>query len=128
MAVDVQSEVSQKMTNLNISELKPLPDFIQNRQQLWEKFKVRHEAELAENQSKSVEITVNAKNKDGQLREVKGKSWFSSPLEIAKQIAPKSWCDTLVISKVDGVLWDLERPLEKDCSLELLTFDSDEGN
>jgi len=33
-----------------------------------------------------------------------------------------------VISKVDGVLWDLDRPLEKSCSLQLLKFDDDEGN
>lgn len=27
-----------------------------------------------------------------------------------------------MISKVDGVLWDLERPLEGDCELQILTF------
>lgn len=35
--------------------------------------------------------------------------------------------DNSVISKVDGVLWDLDRPLEKSCSLQLLKFDDDEG-
>jgi len=29
--------------------------------------------------------------------------------------------------QVDGQLWDLNRPLEKDCTLELIKFDSDEG-
>lgn len=29
--------------------------------------------------------------------------------------------------KVDGVLWDLERPLEKSCKLELLDFEHPEG-
>lgn len=29
--------------------------------------------------------------------------------------------------QVDGSLWDLERPLEKSCKLELLDFDNPEG-
>ena len=35
--------------------------------------------------------------------------------------------DNSVIARVDGELWDLDRPLEKDCSLELLRFDSDDA-
>lgn len=31
--------------------------------------------------------------------------------------------DNAVISKVNGVLWDMDRPLESDCKLELLKFD-----
>ena len=32
--------------------------------------------------------------------------------------------DNAVISRVNGELWDLDRPLEADCSLEVLRFDS----
>lgn len=32
-----------------------------------------------------------------------------------------------MIAKVDGELWDLERPLEKSCQLELLDFEHKEG-
>jgi len=32
-----------------------------------------------------------------------------------------------VISKVNGELWDLERPLEGSCSLQLLKFDDEEA-
>lgn len=32
-----------------------------------------------------------------------------------------------LVSKVNGVLWDLLRPLEADCELELLGFDTKEG-
>jgi len=35
--------------------------------------------------------------------------------------------EDLVIAKVNGELWDLERPLEGDCSLEFLKFDDEEG-
>ena len=35
--------------------------------------------------------------------------------------------DNAVIAKVNGVLWDLDRPFEEDSKLELHKFDSDEG-
>ena len=34
----------------------------------------------------------------------------------------------MVIAKVNGVLWDLERCLEDNCDLDLLKFDDNEGN
>lgn len=48
-------------------------------------------------------------------------------MDIAKDIS-KSLSERLVIAKVDGELWDLERPLEKSCKLELLDFEHPEGN
>lgn len=45
---------------------------------------------------------------------------------MAKEIA-KSLSERVVIAKVDGVLWDLERPLEKSVNLELLDFEHPEG-
>ncbi|UYV75656.1 TARS [Cordylochernes scorpioides] len=35
--------------------------------------------------------------------------------------------DNAVISRVNGQLWDLDRPLEANCSLELVKFDQDDG-
>lgn len=35
--------------------------------------------------------------------------------------------DNTVIAKVNKDVWDLDRPLEDDCSLELLKFDDDEA-
>lgn len=124
-----QEKLSQKLNSVTLSELTPPPDFIQSRQALWEKFKARYEAELADKRANhATEITIKAKNKDGELREVKGTSWTTTPAEIARQIGSKSWSETLVIAKVNGVLWDLERPLEGNAELELIRFDdSDEG-
>ena len=33
----------------------------------------------------------------------------------------------LFFVQVNDVLWDLDRPLESDCSLKLIKFDDDEG-
>lgn len=47
-------------------------------------------------------------------------------MDIAKDVS-KSLSERIVIAKVDGELWDLERPLEKPCKLELLDFEHPEG-
>jgi threonyl-tRNA synthetase len=47
-------------------------------------------------------------------------------MDIAQALS-KSLADRTVIAKVDGELWDLERPLEKSCKLELLDFEHPEG-
>ncbi|KAL7240987.1 hypothetical protein ACSBR2_006586 [Camellia fascicularis] len=61
---------------------------------------------------------------DGSVKE--GKKWVSTPFDIAKEIS-KSLASNALISKVNGVLWDMSRPLECDCELKLFTFESDEG-
>ena len=55
-----------------------------------------------------------------------GKSWETSPMHIALGIS-KGLAENVVIAKVDGQLWDLERPLESSCRLELLKFEDTEG-
>lgn len=55
-----------------------------------------------------------------------GKKWNTTPLDLAKEIS-KSLAGNALIAKVNGVLWDLLRPLEGDCKLEIFKFDSDEG-
>lgn len=35
--------------------------------------------------------------------------------------------DNTVIAKVNNAVWDLDRPLEEDCSLQLLKFDDEEA-
>ncbi|KAG2707469.1 hypothetical protein I3760_05G148900 [Carya illinoinensis] len=61
---------------------------------------------------------------DGTVKE--GKKWVTSPMDVAKEIS-KSLAANALISQVNGVLWDMTRPLEDDCELKLFTFDSDEG-
>ncbi|CAN4094731.1 unnamed protein product [Withania somnifera] len=61
---------------------------------------------------------------DGTVKE--GNKWNTTPLDIAKEIS-KSLASNAFIAKVNGVLWDLSRPLEGDCKLEIFKFDSDEG-
>ena len=61
---------------------------------------------------------------DGKV--IDATSWETTPLDIAKGIA-KSLAETVVIAKVDDVLFDLTRPLETSCRLKFLKFDDEEG-
>lgn len=56
-----------------------------------------------------------------------GESWRTTPFDIASKVVSKGWADNLVISKVDGVLWDLDRVLEGDCKIEFLKFEDYDG-
>ncbi|RZC72576.1 hypothetical protein C5167_048052, partial [Papaver somniferum] len=58
-----------------------------------------------------------------------GKKWVTTPDDIAKEIytAKELKSKPILISEVNGSLWDMGRPFEGDCKLRLFTFDSDEG-
>ncbi|KAF5682183.1 threonyl-trna synthetase [Fusarium denticulatum] len=101
-------------------ELPETPEFIQHRLDLFDKIKARQDAEIAAKPRE--EITISLPNG----KEEKGTSWETTPGAIAKGIS-KSLFERTVISRVDGELWDLTRPLEKSCKLELLDFEHTEG-
>lgn len=59
----------------------------------------------------------------------RGTSWETTPADIAKGISNSLFKRT-VVARLDGdpnKLWDLERPLEASCKLELLNFDDEQG-
>ncbi|XP_060611739.2 threonine--tRNA ligase 2, cytoplasmic [Anolis sagrei] len=99
------------------------PSFIKDRLKLYETLKKEHDALLASRastQSKPIKITLA----DG--KEVEGESWKTTPYQIALGIS-RGLADNAVIAKVNGELWDLDRPMEGDATLELLPFDSEEA-
>uniref|UniRef100_A0A671XYF5 threonine--tRNA ligase n=1 Tax=Sparus aurata TaxID=8175 RepID=A0A671XYF5_SPAAU len=59
-------------------------------------------------------------------RKVDGKAWLTTPYQLACDIS-QGLADNAVISRVNGELWDLDRPLEQDCSLEILRFDNEDA-
>jgi threonyl-tRNA synthetase len=71
------------------------------------------------NMSESLTITLP----DGSEKSVPA---GSSPLDIAKSIGPRL-ADDAVVARVDGDLWDLTRPFEKDAKLEILTSKNPEA-
>ncbi|KAL0746693.1 hypothetical protein Bca101_028695 [Brassica carinata] len=61
---------------------------------------------------------------DGTVKE--GRKWETTPMDIAGEIS-KGLANSALISSVNDELWDMSRPLEGDCKLELFKFDSDKG-
>lgn len=100
-------------------ELNPPPDFLQKRLELFDKLKKDYDEELAKRPREPIAITMP----DGSVRE--GTSYETTPGEIAKSISNSLYKRT-VVARLDGdkdQLWDLDRPLEKSCKLELLSFE-----
>ncbi|KAK6294382.1 hypothetical protein J4Q44_G00352120 [Coregonus suidteri] len=103
-------------------ELKPWPGYISERMQLYEELKKESDALLARRAADSQPITVELP--DG--RRVEGQAWVTTPYQLACGIS-QGLADNAVISRVNGDLWDMDRPLEKSCSLEILRFDNDDA-
>uniref|UniRef100_A0A674KEQ6 threonine--tRNA ligase n=1 Tax=Terrapene triunguis TaxID=2587831 RepID=A0A674KEQ6_9SAUR len=105
------------------NELQCEPSFIDDRLKHYETLKKEHDALLAyraANQSKPIKVILT----DGKV--IEGESWQTTPYQLAAGIS-RGLADNAVIATVNGELWDLDRPLEGDCSLELLTFDNEEA-
>uniref|UniRef100_A0A8C5HA53 threonine--tRNA ligase n=1 Tax=Gouania willdenowi TaxID=441366 RepID=A0A8C5HA53_GOUWI len=105
-----------------VKELKPLPRYIAERLSLYEELKRESDALLAQKAADSWPITIQLP--DGQ--KVVAKAWITTPYQLACNIS-QGLADNAVISRVNGELWDLDRPLEHDCSLEILHFDNDDA-
>uniref|UniRef100_A0A8C5BWF9 threonine--tRNA ligase n=1 Tax=Gadus morhua TaxID=8049 RepID=A0A8C5BWF9_GADMO len=100
-------------------QLSPSPAFIAERLAMYERLKTESDALLARRAADAHPITVALP--DG--RKVEGVAWASTPYQLACGVS-QGLADNAVISRVNGELWDLDRPLEADCSLEVLRFDS----
>ncbi|KAM5169436.1 threonine--tRNA ligase 1, cytoplasmic [Callospermophilus lateralis] len=104
-------------------ELNPWPEYINTRLEMYNKLKAEHDsilAEKAEKDSKPIKVTLP----DG--KQVNAESWKTTPYQIACGIS-QGLADNTVIAKVNKVVWDLDRPLEGDCTLELLKFEDEEA-
>lgn len=101
-------------------ELEPPPAYFDHRIKIFEQLKAKYDEEVAQKPRDPINVTLP----DGRV-EI-GKAWETSPAAIARSIS-KSLFENTVIARVNGELWDLERPLEENCKLELLRFDDPDG-
>lgn len=104
-------------------ELQPPPSFLQDRLDLFDRLKAKQDEEAAKKPREPIKITMP----DGSVKE--GTAWETTPGDIAKGISNSLYKRT-VVARLDGnseKLWDLDRPLEASCKLELLDFDDPTG-
>ncbi|KAI7093179.1 threonyl-tRNA synthetase-like protein, partial [Hortaea werneckii] len=102
-------------------EMSPPPEFFASRNKIFDKRKAEYDEWVAKQPREPIQVQMpNGSSKEGT-------SWETTPAAIAREIS-KSLFERTVIARVDGEeLWDLERPLEKSCKLELLDFEHPEG-
>ena len=79
-------------------------------------------AQVAAARERNEQLTITLPD-GGTKAAVKG---VTTPLDIAGQLS-KSLAKQVVVADVDGGKWDLFRPLEHDCRLELHTFENAKG-
>lgn len=103
---------SDKITNDN----KPA-EFLEPRLNLWDKLKTEYDDRLQNKTNEAIKVQLPY----GQVYD--GVSWQTTPNQIYKEINKKLAKDAIVAS-VNNELWDLNRPLEKDCQVDLLTFEN----
>lgn len=61
---------------------------------------------------------------DGKI--IEGLSWQTTPFDVAQSLSQGEAANAIV-AKVNNELWDLDRPLESDCILQLLKIEDPEG-
>ncbi|XP_038238376.1 threonine--tRNA ligase, mitochondrial isoform X3 [Dermochelys coriacea] len=90
---------------------------------LYEKLKAAYDERCADRAQKAggpIQISLP----DGQ--QVEGESLRTTPYHVASQIG-RGLAEGAVAARVNGTLYDLDRPLESNVALEFLGFDSPEG-
>ncbi|CAK9050090.1 unnamed protein product, partial [Durusdinium trenchii] len=125
----------------------PRPDFLKRRLEVWDRLWQKAQEELQKKPKQPIKVTLP----DGSVREAT--SFFTTPLEIAEGISKRLAADAVVAlveydepsdsscapcvaadgeeddeePDAQGQLWDLTRPLEGNCKLELIKFDDARG-
>lgn len=110
----------QKSGAAGAKEMNPWPEFIQERLNLWDRLKKESDEALAAKVPEPIKVTLP----DGAIKE--GETWRTTPYMVAAGIS-QGLAEATIVAKVNGDVWDLDRPLEGDCSLQLLKFDDDDA-
>ncbi|XP_038640136.1 threonine--tRNA ligase 1, cytoplasmic-like [Scyliorhinus canicula] len=95
------------------------PPYVEERFQLYERLKREHDSMLSEQAARDSRIITITLPNNMQIR---GESWRTTPYQVACQIS-RRLAESSIIAKVGDELWDLDRPLEGDTSLQLLNFE-----
>ncbi|CAG7970424.1 hypothetical protein PENNAL_c0001G08803 [Penicillium nalgiovense] len=102
-----------------------LPEFMIERNKLFEELWQQYLEETKTRPHPEINVTLDIG--DGNPpSSVPAKAFETTPGSFLRDV-PKDLSANIVIAKVDGELWDLNRPLEKDCSVLLVPFSNPEA-
>ena len=109
----------------------PLPDFILKRNELFGKLKKERDAEILGKEKPTIDVVLDlGSDENGHPRPrmpVEAKAWESTPGSFLRHVPKDVSADVVVAKLNDRELWDLDRPLEYDCTVRYLPFTSEEG-
>lgn len=97
-----------------------LPAYVAARIAKWDVLVARRADENKDRANADIQITLP----DGKV--VEGKAFVTTPMDVATGISA-GLAQNCLVSKVDGNLWDMMRPLEATCKLNLLKFSDPDG-
>ncbi|KAJ5217173.1 hypothetical protein N7468_010181 [Penicillium chermesinum] len=102
----------------------PLPDYIIARNELFEELWQKHLEEIKNRDHPDISVKLDIG--DGNLSLVAAKAYETTPGQFLRDV-PKEISNNVVVAKVNGELWDLNRPLERDSVVKLVLFSDPEG-
>lgn len=101
-----------------------LPEWLVERNRLFEELWQEHLEEIKSRAHTEIKVTLDIG--DGNPSVISGEAYVTSPGSLLRTV-PKDIAANVVISKVNGELWDLDRPLESDATVEMITFGNPVG-
>lgn len=125
MPSHVNSDANEGVAAVNKPAMSSLPEYITERNKLFDELKRRQDEELLQRDHHEINVVIDLGR--GNERAVIAKAWESTPVSFLKDLKGEVAPD-IVVAKVDGKeLWDLDRPLERNCRLSYVPFGSPEG-
>lgn len=97
-----------------------LSAFAETRLKQWNQMKQKYDQQVDSQLNHSIKVCIS----DGITKHVS--AWKSTPHDIITQVDDKV-ANNAIVAKVNGILWDLKRPLETDCTLEFIQIDNAVG-
>ena len=108
----------------------PLPNFIVKRNELFDKLKRQSQAERREKEKPEINVVIDlGLDEEGKRKPdmpAAAKAWETTPGIFLRHL-DKDVASEIVVAKVDGQLWDLDRPLERPCRVSYISFSTTEG-
>jgi threonyl-tRNA synthetase len=101
---------------------RPLPDDILQRNAFFDELMKKS----VEQRKAGPEIKITLAIGPTETINQEGKAYETTPGQMLKHV-PKEVAASAIVAKVDGVLWDLDRPLEHDSKVSYLSFEDAEG-
>lgn len=103
-------------------QARPLPEYILERNAFFDELM----KESIEQRKAGPEIKITLAIGPTETISQEGRAFETTPGQMLRHV-PKEVAASAIVAKVGGVLWDLDRPLEKDSKISYLSFEDDEG-